>query len=217
MNSWYNHWTSILIENEFEKHKIVTPTVGQIKSVDFFINGYPFDLKVTYLPSGYINKLTKEKGLKPELSYLKTEAKRLKVDFDKNASDDDIYYEIVEKFKEKKTVETKAVLNNIDQRRKGILKYAKEHKKELAQWLYENQGEMRFGAENRLFLILIDNNNWEDSWKLKRNIELLRPNIESYLNSFIQRSIDDMKVEFSYKNSNYTTYADILFIIDNEL
>nr|WP_305069698.1 hypothetical protein [Flavobacterium covae] len=38
LNSWYNHWSSILIEHIFKSHTEVLPTVGQIKSVDFFIN-----------------------------------------------------------------------------------------------------------------------------------------------------------------------------------
>ena len=29
--SWYNHWSSILIEHIFKSHQIVLPTVGQIK------------------------------------------------------------------------------------------------------------------------------------------------------------------------------------------
>src|SRR5207253_8924530 len=37
LNSWYNHWSSILIENIFKAHKTVLPAVGQIKKVDFFI------------------------------------------------------------------------------------------------------------------------------------------------------------------------------------
>ena len=48
LNSWYNHWSSILIEHIFKSHDAVLPTVGQIKHVDFFINSTPFDLKVTY-------------------------------------------------------------------------------------------------------------------------------------------------------------------------
>jgi len=54
LNSWYNHWSSILIEHIFKSHPAVLPTVGQIKSVDFFINNVPFDLKVTYLPAEYM-------------------------------------------------------------------------------------------------------------------------------------------------------------------
>lgn len=36
LNSWYNHWSSILIESIFKSHPKVLPTVGQIKGVDFF-------------------------------------------------------------------------------------------------------------------------------------------------------------------------------------
>jgi len=50
LNSWYNYWSSVLIENIFKSHSAVLPTVGQIKSVDFFVGDIPFDLKVTYLP-----------------------------------------------------------------------------------------------------------------------------------------------------------------------
>ena len=50
LNSWYNHWTSIIIEDIFKDHKKVLPTVGLVKKIDFFINNTPFDLKVTYFP-----------------------------------------------------------------------------------------------------------------------------------------------------------------------
>lgn len=69
LNSWYNHWSSILIEQIFKYHSEVLPTVGQIKSVDFFINDVPFDLKVTYLPAEYIKTKRKEKGYPVELTF----------------------------------------------------------------------------------------------------------------------------------------------------
>lgn len=72
---------------------------------------------------------------------------------------------------------------------------------------------MRFGAENRIYLILIDKQNWENSWSLKRNIELLRPSITSYLDRFSEKSLIDMQLDFTYNSRSYTTYADILFII----
>jgi hypothetical protein len=43
---------------------------------------------------------------------------------------------------------------------------------------------MRFGAENRLFLVLVDTGNFTDSWKLKRNIDLLRPSINNYTGAY---------------------------------
>ena len=50
LSSWFNHWTSILIEDIFKDHRKVTATVGLIKKIDFFIGNIPFDLKVTYFP-----------------------------------------------------------------------------------------------------------------------------------------------------------------------
>jgi hypothetical protein len=85
LNSWYNHWSSILIEHIFKSHKSVLPTVGQIKNVDFFINKIPFDLKVTYFPAEYLKQKRKERGLPVELTFLKAEAKNLKIYFDKEA------------------------------------------------------------------------------------------------------------------------------------
>jgi hypothetical protein len=37
--------------------------------------------------------------------------------------------------------------------------------KNLAKWMYENQGAQRFGADNRLFVVLLDKNNPQESWK----------------------------------------------------
>lgn len=71
LNSWYNHWSSILIENIFKSHLLALPTVGQVKSVDFFVNSIPFDLKVTYLPAEYIKLKRKEIGLPVELTLFK--------------------------------------------------------------------------------------------------------------------------------------------------
>ena len=94
-NSWYNHWSSILIEHIFKSHPTVLPTVGQIKNVDFFINNIPFDLKVTYLPNEYIKVKRKEKGYPVEITYLKDCAKKAGISFDNRGKENDIYYEIV--------------------------------------------------------------------------------------------------------------------------
>ncbi len=51
--TWFNHWTTVLIEEHISKHKNVIPTLKSIKGVDIFFNGQPFDLKITYLPKSY--------------------------------------------------------------------------------------------------------------------------------------------------------------------
>lgn len=101
LNSWYNHWSGILIEYIFKSHPLVLPTVGQIKGVDFFINDIPFDLKVTYLPVEFIKYKRREKGFPIELTFLKSKAKEAKIIFDKTASSSNIFYEITEKMKDR--------------------------------------------------------------------------------------------------------------------
>lgn len=113
LNSWYNHWSSILIEHIFKSKDAVLPTVGQIKHVDFFIGNFPFDLKVTYFPAEYIKAKRKENRFPVELTYLKAQAKKLGIDFDKKAKQTDIHYEIVEKLKDKGTKECLGVIETL--------------------------------------------------------------------------------------------------------
>lgn len=215
LNSWYNHWSSILIEHLFKSHETVLPTVGQIKHVDFFIGNVPFDLKVTYLPAEYIKARRKELGFPVELTYLKAKAKELKINFDKKAKHSDIYYEIVEKMRDKASEECKSVIEALKSEKMQILREAKENPHRLAIWLYENQGEMRFGSENRLFLVLVDTDDFTGSWKLKRNMDLLKPVIESYLESFAKKKLADLKVTFKYKGrpQTFTALTDVIFVV----
>lgn len=215
LNSWYNHWSSILIEHLFKSHETVLPTVGQIKHVDFFIGNVPFDLKVTYLPAEYIKARRKELGFPVELTYLKAKAKELKIDFDKKAKHTDIYYEIVEKLKDKGTKECKSVIETLKKEKLQILKEATEDPHGLAKWLYENQGEMRFGSENRLFLVLVDTDDFTGSWKLKRNMDLLKPVIKNYLDSFAKKKVADLKIAFRYKGrpQTFTALTDVIFVV----
>jgi len=237
LSSWYNHWSSILIENIFKQqyasnstpthridfdseihpsqHPAVLPTIGQIKNVDFFINNIPFDLKVTYFPNEYMKQRRKEIGLPPELTFLKNKATELGIFFDKKDKTTNIQYEITEKLKDRNDAISSAVLNQLKQERLSIVTEAQKNPKPLIQWLYENQGEMRFGAENRLFLILVDTDNFESSWKLKRNVDILQPVIHQYLNNFSKKDQLSLKIEFTYKNNpeKYNTLADCIFIV----
>src|SRR5271157_2610202 len=74
--SWYNHWTSIMIEDVFKDHPHVLPAVGLVKKIDFFIRDIPFDLKVTYLPEGYLALQRQQSALRPELTLLRQAARR---------------------------------------------------------------------------------------------------------------------------------------------
>jgi len=212
LNSWYNHWSSILIENIFKAHKSVLPTVGQIKKVDFFIGPIPFDLKVTYLPANFIEGKRRNYGLKPELTELKQQARKLGIAFQTHRKTSDTYYEIVQKLKDRDTEESHNVLKGIDDIRKRVLDETSEQPQELVKNLYEKQGEMRFDASNRLFLILVDSTDYDSSWKLRRNLDLLKPTINQYLDDFHSKNIEDLRVDFSYAGKDYNCLADCVFV-----
>lgn len=74
-----------------------------------------------------------------------------------------------------------------------------------------NQGEMRFGAENRLFVILVDTVNMSQSWKMKRAFSLIEPKINNYLDQFNEKSLKEM--DFVFKKNNYKALADAIFIV----
>jgi hypothetical protein len=213
LNSWYNHWSSILIENIFKSHNVVLPTVGKIKGVDFFINNIPFDLKVTYFPSEYLELKRKEKGYLNELSFLRQNAKKANINYDKNAKSSDIFHEITEKMKDRNDAISQQTLRTLEKDKLEILQETQANPKMLAKWLYENQGDMRFGAENRLFLILVYTGDCNNSWKLKRNIDLLKPTITSYLDNFMDKQIDDLRVDFEFKGKPFRALADVIFAV----
>lgn len=205
--SWYNNWTSYLIESIFKKHKRVLSAIGEIKSVDFFIDNYPIDLKVTYFPNEFMEKKLKDKIGNKELAWLKKEAKKVKISPDKNLSDAEQLTFL------KEELENHGHSNIIDaltKHKQKIIDEACKHPEELMEWLYENQSARLFGAENRLFLVLVDTKDMKQSWKMKRAFTLIEPTVKNYLDSF---NADSLKIiEFTFNQKKYTSRSDIIFI-----
>lgn len=142
--TWFNHWTTVLIEEHISTHPKVIPTIKNIKGIDIFFNGQPFDLKVTYLPREY------------------------------NPTD--------------------AIKNPSD----------------LAIWMYENQGAQRFGADNRLFVILIDKNEPERSWEIKRDFVLVFQKIDDFFDRETVSKKDE--IVFTFGRKTYTTVTKVLIV-----
>jgi hypothetical protein len=211
LNTWYNNWSTILTEYLFKSHPETISAIGKVKSVDFFIDSTPLDLKITYFPKEYLKQKRKLDNLEVEITVLKRLAKIHNVNFDKNASEEQLKYQITEQLKDLRIPEINEGLNKLLCENKAIIQKTVNNKSELIKWLYEQQGEMRFGAENRLFLILVDINNLTESWKLKRNFDLLKPQITKYLNGFNASRL--VRVDFQFKNKHYESLADALFII----
>lgn len=206
--SWYNNWTSYLIESIFKKHKRVLSAIGEIKSVDFFIDNYPIDLKVTYFPNEFMEKKLKEKIGNKELAWLKKEARKVKISPDKNLSDAEQLTFLKE---ELENHGHSNIIDTLTKHKQEIIDEACKHPEELMKWLYENQSARLFGAENRLFLVLVDTKDMKQSWKMKRAFTLIEPTVNNYLKSFNAHSLKEIKYTFNQKN--YTSLSDIIFII----
>jgi len=207
-NSWYNNWTSFLIESLFKRNDRVISAVGEIKSVDFFIEDLPIDLKVTFFPNQYMEEKLKHFLGRSKLSWLKHKAKAFNIIVDKDASASQQIYTIIEKLYENGHTD---ILDELKSTQRRIIYDAKENPIDLMKWLYENQGEMRFGAENRLYLILVDTESIENSWKLKRAFSLIEPIVNEYLSSFTANSLK--QIDFTFQKKAYSSLADTIFIV----
>lgn len=142
--TWFNHWTTVLIEEHISTHRNVIPTIKNIKGIDIFFDGQPFDLKVTYLPNKY------------------------------------------------------------------NLTSAIRNPSELAIWMYENQGKQRFGDDPRLFVILLDKDNPERSWELKRDFDFIFQKIDNFFSTEAVSMKDE--IVFSFGRKTYTAITKVLII-----
>lgn len=88
---------------------------------------------------------------------------------------------------------------------KKNIHYAKQHTKELVEWLYANQSQQgRKHCKNRLFVVLY--NKIGEHWKLKAEIELLRTAINNYLNTFKKEKLISLNIE------NNDIVSDIIWV-----
>lgn len=212
--SWYNHWTSIIIEDVFRDHPSVLPAVGLIKKVDFFVQGVPYDLKVTYLPEGYIKDARKAAGEKEEVSLLKKFCKQHQIHFDKDMPAARLLEDLWRKVADLPGEDAKALIRGLKARRLAILDNAVCNPTELITWLYENQGVRRFDASNRLFLVLVDCDNFFESWKLKRARPLLVDKIHGHLNAADHAGRD---LTFQWEGTTYQATSDVVFVTHNRV
>lgn len=211
--SWYNHWTSILIEDIFKDHPNLLPTVGLVKKVDFFWRDFPFDLKVTYFPDGFMQLKRRELGLGTELTELKRFARENNIYFNRNANENEIFTELITKILEETSTVAKGFIHNFHEIRREIILDNMSNPQALIKWLYEEQGLRRFDAANRFFLILINLSNLEESWKLKRNRNLLKEKINNYLDENQDIDFEQLRIKFNWQDQEYITYAIVLFVL----
>ena len=207
-SSWYSHWTSILLEDVFKDNKKVLPALGTIKSIDFFIDNFPVDLKTTYMPEGFIAEKRKNSGLESELQILKKSAKENDIVIDKNLTGNRLLEFLFKRLQD--NLVTKVVVEELKNYRNLLVTDVKNNGEELIKWFYENQGEARFDSSNRLFLVLVNKKNYFESWKLKRGMDILLKDINLFLDNFSENDL--YNIEFDWKKDKYNAKASIILI-----
>ena len=218
LNSWYNHWSSIMLEEIFNANSKVLPTLDRIKNIDFFIDGVPFDLKVTYFPEELMKKkiserLKSEYGSVSELTCLKKIARSLNISVPKDLKDRALTICLQNLLRESSEAEARDFLEYLSKTKNEVIDYYKENSNELITWLYENQGERRFDAANRFYVVLVDSNNIFDSWKLKRNKNLLAEKINIKLSEFSSENLNEVSFKWGQTGKKYKCVSEVLFII----
>jgi len=148
LSSWFNHWSTVFLEDLINENKNVIPIIKKVKGVDIIWNEQPIDIKVTNLPKEWF----------------------------KSGYDID---------------------------------YAINNPKMVCKYMYELQGSQRFGDDNRLFVIIYDKNKPEESWKIKRDYNL----IKSKINDFFDQRTELDAINFKYGNKQYLAHSKVMFIL----
>ena len=142
------------------------------------------------------------------LSWLKSKGKEFGIIANNDDSEAQQIYTLMEKLSVQGYNDVVMTLNDA---KSEVIKDAQNNPVELMSWLYAHQGEMRFGAENRLFVILADSTDMNQSWKMKRAFSLIEPKVKKYLDTFTNESLKT--IDFSFKKQNYTSLADAIFVV----
>jgi hypothetical protein len=206
--TWYNHWTSIVIEDIFNDHANVLPAVGRVKNIDFFVKDVPFDLKVTYLPEECLGDKRKQAGLRPELTLLKRQARQNAVPIDNNLPNAALGQDLWAKISDHPAAGSRGLIAELTAFRNDLVKEVEQDPAELIRWLYENQEERRFDASNRLYLVLVDQRNYFESWKLKR----AKPLMEAKISRHLDECGPGRRVTFRWKGQEYSAVSDMIVV-----
>lgn len=210
LSSWYNHWTSIIIEDIFKDHADILPAVGLIKKVDFFVRGIPYDLKVTYMPEGYVKERRRSDGIRPELTLLKQFARRNDLHIDTNLPDAKLLENLWKQISDYPTDEATELIAGFNSFRNDLVSELRERPTQLIRWLYENQGVRRFDASNRLFLVLVDRSDFFSSWKLKRAKDLITQSVANHFSTHTGEI--GHNICFDWEDETYETTSDLVFV-----
>ena len=212
--SWYNHWTSVMIEDIFKENRDVLPAVGLVKKIDFFVNNTPFDLKVTYLPEGFVKQERRARGRRPELTLLKQAARQFNMAIDTSLSSSSLLEHLWRMVADHPDRDCATLIRGLKDTRDILVEGIVANPDTLIRWLYENQGVRRFDAANRLFVVLVNQRDYFDSWRLKRNRPLIAEEVRKHFQNPGQAV--GREIEFKWEGDAHFVQADVILVRQNE-
>lgn len=210
LSSWYNHWSSVMVEHYFKSHSKVIPTVWLIKHVDFIFDWFPVDLKVTYLPQEYVDIKRKENWLDREFKILKDNMKNISwIEFS-NENLWTLNHALTTARNLKLDVfnEIKFFRNNLTE---WLIKNQSEINS-LTKWLYENQWTRRYDNSYRIFLVCIDDIDITWAWQMKINKWL-----QEKINQFLDKWAKLQKIDYDWEWESKTTLASMLVVTKSSI
>jgi hypothetical protein len=152
----------------------------------------------------------KQAGLRPELTLLKREARRNDVPIDHSLHNAGLVRDLWVKVSDHPAPACKTLIAELTTFRNGLVARIQENPGDLIQWLYEHQGERRFDASNRLYLVLVDQRNYFESWKLKRAKALMEEKIGKYLSECGETP--GRRITFPWKGEQYSVVSDLVVV-----
>jgi hypothetical protein len=165
---------------------------------------------VTYLPEGFLVKKRKEADLRPELTLLKQASRLVGIPLPDDLSSGALLQALWAKVADHPDMACQSVVQGLHRFRNDLVNAVRRDPAELIIWLYEEQGIRRFDASNRLFLVLVDQRNYFDSWKLKRARPLLETHIGNYLDGIGDRV--GQAINFNYESETYRAVSDLIVV-----
>jgi hypothetical protein len=162
------------------------------------------------IPEGYLKEKRQASGLRPELTLLKRASRNHGLPISASLADAALLQDLWAKVSDHPSAECKQLIAELMNFRDALVTAIEQDPMELIRWLFENQGDRRFDASNRLFLVLVDQRNYFDSWKLKRAKPLMEKKIRAYLDGCGNNP--GRQVDFTWEGEAYSTISDVLVV-----
>jgi hypothetical protein len=148
--------------------------------------------------------------LRPELTLLKQQARENGLPINDSLANSALVQDLWLKVSDHPSEACKNLIVALVAFRNKLVTQIEQNPNELIRWLYEHQGERRFDASNRLYLVLVDQKNYFESWKLKRAKALMKAKIEGYLTEC--GNAPGRRINFTWKGEQYSPVSDVVVV-----